>query len=251
VYHALENLPKAKASLTAVKTIANSIYIVPLLQAEIDMVSGLISADEKDYTTAYSYFYETFEGYRSMNELSKAGIAFKFMLFSKIMNRQSDDALNLINSAISLKFQNRSVEAMKEVGLANKQQNLLQFSKCATIYEKELFDDLVIRRHFNFLYNNLLEDNLKKIILPYSEVQIDYIAKQIDLPVDRILMKLSEMILDEKIRGTLDQGRNCLIIFEDEEPTEMFEHAIKTFENLDQVLDSLYDKTQKFKEKKW
>jgi len=103
---------------------------------------------------------------------------------------------------------------------------------------------MVIRRHFNFLYNNLLEDNLKKIILPYSEVQIDYVANQISLPVERVLMKLSEMILDEKIKGTLDQGRNCLIVFEDEEPTDMFDHAITTFNNLDQVLDSLYDKTQ-------
>lgn len=110
-------------------------------------------------------------------------------------------------------------------------------------------DDFVIKRHFNYLYNNLLEDNLKKIILPYSEVQIDFVAKQIDLPVKRILMKLSEMILDEKIRGTLDQGRNCLILFEEQEPTEMFEHALDTFKNLDQVLDSLYEKTQKFKEK--
>jgi len=59
---------------------------------------------------------------------------------------------------------------MKEVAIANKQQNLLMFQKCATLYERELFDDMVIRRHFNFLYNNLLEDNLKKIILPYSEV---------------------------------------------------------------------------------
>lgn len=31
VYHALENLPKAKASLTSVKTTANSIYVQPAL----------------------------------------------------------------------------------------------------------------------------------------------------------------------------------------------------------------------------
>lgn len=104
VYHALENLPKAKASLTAVKTTANAIYVVPMLQAEIDLMSGYISADEKDYATAYSYFYETFEGYRSMNEIALAGTAFKFMLFSKVMNKQPDDALNLMNSSVSLKF---------------------------------------------------------------------------------------------------------------------------------------------------
>ena len=50
------------------------------------MMSGLIAADEKDYNTAYSYFYETFEGHRSMNEHTLAGEAFKFMLFSKIMS---------------------------------------------------------------------------------------------------------------------------------------------------------------------
>ena len=86
VYHALENIPKAKASLTSVKTTANSIYVVPYLQAEIDFMSGLIAADEKDYNTSYSYFYETFEGYRSLND-PLAGTAFKFMLFSKIMNK--------------------------------------------------------------------------------------------------------------------------------------------------------------------
>lgn len=130
VYHALENLPKAKAALTAVKTTANSIYVMPMLQAEIDMMSGLIAADEKDYATSYSYFYETFEGYRSMNELPLAGVAFKFMLFSKIMNKQPEDCLNLINSSVSLKFQNRDVEAMKAVANASKQQNLLMFEKC-------------------------------------------------------------------------------------------------------------------------
>ena len=58
-----------------------------------------------------------------------------------------------------------------------------------------------------------------------------------------MLAKLSEMILDEKIAGTLDQGRNCLIIFEEGESAEIFEHSLATFKNLDSVLDSLYDKT--------
>ena len=176
VYHALENLPKAKAALTSVKTTANSIYVVPILQAEIDMMSGLIATDEKDYTTAYSYFYETFEGYRSLGDNTQAAKAFKFMLFSKIMNRQSDDALNLLNSAVALKYQNRHAEAMKEVAQANKQQNLLAFERCKEHYKHELLGDEVIKRHFTLLYSSLLEDNLKKIIEPYSEVQIAYVA---------------------------------------------------------------------------
>ena len=84
-------------------------------------------------------------------------------------------------------------------------------------------------------------------------MQIDYVAAQIDLPMDKVLIKLSEMILDEKIRGTLDQGRNCLIIFEEQEPTEMFDHSLQTIKNLDTVMDSLYEKVHLYRQKyiKW
>ena len=107
----------------------------------------------------------------------------------------------------------------------------------------------MIKRHFTYLYNRLLEDNLKKILEPYSEVQIDYIAQTIGLPMERILQKLSEMILDEVIYGTLDQGRNCMIIFDESENVELFENAMGTFENLEGVVDSLYDKTEKYRKK--
>ena len=62
-------------------------------------------------------------------------------------------------------------------------------------------------------------------------------------------MKLSEMILDEKINGTLYQSKNTLIIFDEPEPTEMFDHSMSTIKNLETVLDSLYEKAHMYRQK--
>ena len=83
VYQSLRNLSKSRAALTSARTDANSIYCPPLLQAEIDMQSGVLHAEEKDYKTAFSYFFEAFEGFSNFDD-STAIMCLKYMLLCKV-----------------------------------------------------------------------------------------------------------------------------------------------------------------------
>merc|ERR1711904_206698 len=84
-HHAVENIPKSKAALTASKTNANAIHCPPLLQADIDLWSGILAAREKDFRTSYSYFYEAFEAFNAGDKGPKAKEAMKLMMLTKIM----------------------------------------------------------------------------------------------------------------------------------------------------------------------
>lgn len=245
VHFALQNIPKAKGALTAARSAANSIYCPPLLQAEIDLQAGILCAEEKDYKTSFSYFYESFEGYSTANRPQLAVSSLKYMLMSKIMTNTTSDVYAIINGKAGIKYAGIDVEAMKAIADAHKNRSIHQFEQVQKKYKPQLLDDVIIFRHLNELYENLLEQNLIRLIEPFSRVQITHVAKLINLPLRQIETKLSEMILDKKIFGTLDQGSGDLIVFDDIPSDKTFEGAIDTIKELGNVVDKLYSKAKR------
>lgn len=244
-YHALSNLSKARAALTSARTTANSIYCPPKMQAALDLQSGILhAADERDFKTAYSYFYEAFEGYDSV-ESSKALTALKYMLLSKIMLNNPEDVQQIVSGKLAIKYAGKDIEAMKAVAQASHKRSLADFQQALKMYRSELEEDVIVRAHLGTLYDNMLEQNLCRIIEPYSRVEVEHVAKCIKLPMVQVEKKLSQMILDKKFQGILDQGEGVLIVFEERPVDKTYEMALETIHSMGKVVDTLYQKAKK------
>jgi 26S proteasome regulatory subunit N6 len=84
--------------------------------------------------------------------------------------------------------------------------------------QAELQQDPLIRTHLTVLYDTLLEQNLIRVIEPYSSVELSWIAQEVGQDVQVVEDKLSQMILDQVFYGVLNENEGTLEVYD--EPTE-------------------------------
>ena len=245
IHYATNGISKAKATLTSVKTLVTKVYVEPKLQANIDMHAGILAAHEKDFNLAYSYFFEAFDVYNipTKKKKNKGLRAFQYMILSKIVGGHLDEVNNVVLSKQGKDYYGKEVEALRSIEEAVKEKSI-RLLKENIEKNKEYFKDPIIRYHINNLHNDLLEKNLIKIIMPYSVVEIDFVAKSIGLNYQDVLNKLRQMILDKKINGILDQGKGSLIIYEVDSSNPYLDKSIETFKNLEKVVEALDKKVR-------
>lgn len=241
VYHALRNIPKSRASLTSARTSANAIYCPTLMQAQLDMMSGILQAEDGDYKTSFSYFYEAFEAYSSLNDPT-AVTCLKYLLLVKLMLNLSGDVKKLLASKALQKYSCRDIDAMKAMAQAHSERSLQQFEQVLKEYHDELSTDTFIASHFNDLYDKLFQENLVKVILPYSCVEISHLAELIGLDARQIEGKLSQMILDKVFNGVLDQGNGWLYVYDEPTTDVTYDRALETIKHMSTVVELLYEK---------
>lgn len=262
IHHGLRNIPKAKSALTASRTAANAIYVAPAMQSQIDSMSGVLHCEEQDYDTAHSYFLEAFEQLDQADDTERAMKSLKYMMLCRILDslgktlklsarggvvgakssKGEQDIIGIVSGKQGVKYAGKDIEAMQAIVSAASKRSLKEFEETTQKYKKELQDDILINHHLHILHQQLLESNLIRIIEPYSCVETAYVAKLIEMPIDAVEKKLSQMILDGKCQGILDQGKGQLIVYEESQSDLAMEKGLKVIENVDNVVSSLFQR---------
>lgn len=93
------------------------------MQAEIDLQSGILNAEERDFKTAYSYFFEAFEQYNNLKS-PKALRTLKYLLLCKVMSDNSSEVQSIISSKSGLNYSGPELDAMRLVAEARTQSSL-------------------------------------------------------------------------------------------------------------------------------
>jgi 26S proteasome regulatory subunit N6 len=62
---------------------------------------------------------------------------------------------------------------------------------------------------------------------------------------DIVEKKLSQMILDKKFSGILDQGSANIVIFDEQQSDTQYQDALVIIQNMSKVVDTLFSKTKK------
>ncbi|CAD5220162.1 unnamed protein product [Bursaphelenchus okinawaensis] len=239
--YCLGNLSKSKTALVGAKTTANAMFMNNKMQAELDLQSGVLHASEdRDFRTAYSYFYEAFENADMAEDKVLSVRGLKYMCLAKIMLNDPDSIDKILSGKQALKYRGTELQAMRELGLAFKSRILKAFLQAFEKYQKELKEDRVIKIHFSALSETMIEKELCRLFEPYSVVELKYISDKIGLPQVRVEKKIAMMLLDKIFYGCLDQSDGVLYVYNTPGKEEGYKNAVDIIHSLSDSVNATY-----------
>jgi 26S proteasome regulatory subunit N6 len=154
------------------------------------------------------------------------------------------DLSSLLTPKQHLKYAGRDIEALQAIAAAASKRDLAEYDKALREYHEELHSDLLVHHHLRELRNSLLESNLVRVVEPYEVVQLSHVSAQMNMPVAEVERKCSQMILDGKLLGILDQGSGHLVLYEDSPQDSAMEKGLQVLHNVDGVVTSLFERSK-------
>lgn len=170
----------------------------------------------------------------------------KYLLLTIVITGRNKEMTPLLAAKNRQRFINHmEIVMIQKISNCYKKSSVVDFERLLVDYRQVIMMDPVLQQEVHRLYEALLERNIIRLLQPYSVVEMKFIAEKLSLPQDKVEKKLAEMILDNKLRGTIDQGKAHMLVYEPERKETFFDDVNKTIHHMTEVIDTLYEKAQR------
>eukprot|EP01111_Echinosteliopsis_oligospora_P000089 TRINITY_DN1008_c0_g1_i1.p1 TRINITY_DN1008_c0_g1~~TRINITY_DN1008_c0_g1_i1.p1 ORF type:complete len:454 (+),score=103.37 TRINITY_DN1008_c0_g1_i1:56-1417(+) len=208
MYTATKNHKKLKEPYQKALEIKSAI-IHPRIMGIIRECGGKMHMSEKEWDKAYTDFFEAFKNYDEAGNPRRI----QCLKYLVLANMLALSITNPFDSTEAKPYKNDAeIVAMTNLVGAYERYDIVNFEKILRDNRKTIMDDPFIRMYIEDLLRNMRTQVLLKLLQPYTRIRIPFISKALNVTAEEVESLLVSLILDNKIRGSIDQVNQQLTL---------------------------------------
>ncbi|MCP9260911.1 COP9 signalosome complex subunit 2 [Dirofilaria immitis] len=163
---------------------------------------------EKQFEKAHTDFFEAFKNYDESG--SERRIAcLKYLVLANMLIKSG---INPFDSQEAKPFRNDpEIVAMNQLVGSYQDNNLLEFENILEENREAIMADPFIREHIEELLTNIRSQVLISLCIPYSRIYLSFLAEELRVKVEEVIVLLADLILDGVLNAKIDEISGILI----------------------------------------
>lgn len=191
----------------------------PLILGVIRECGGKMHLREGEFEKAHTDFFEAFKNYDESGSPRRT-TCLKYLVLANMLMKSG---INPFDSQEAKPYKN-DVEIMAMTNLVNAYQNndINEFENILKVNRQSIMNDPFIREHIEDLLRNIRTQVLIKLIKPYTRIQMGFISGELNIEPQDVESLLVSCILDNTIKGRIDQVSGVLELDQDQEGSSRY-----------------------------
>lgn len=174
----------------------------PRIMGIIRECGGKMHMGEGDWELAMTDFFESFRSYDEAGSFQRIQVL-KYLVLANMLSQSEIDPFD---SQETKPYRNNpQISVMNELVSAYQRKELNEFQKVINSHQEEIMGDPFIRTYLDNVIQSIRLQALVKIVSPYRCVTFEFIAQQLNIPIEEVEKLLVTLILDERVKGEIDQ----------------------------------------------
>ncbi|KAG2177107.1 hypothetical protein INT43_007763 [Umbelopsis isabellina] len=211
----------------------------PRIMGVIRECGGKMHMGEKSWDQAQTDFFESFKNYDEAGSSQRIQVL-KYLVLANML---TESQINPFDSQETKPYKNDpQIVAMTNLVSAYQKKEIREFEKILKENHSAIMGDSFIRTYIDDVLKNIRTQVLIRLIKPYTRIEIPFISKQLNIPVEDVEELLVTLILDKKIAGRIDQIQQRLEIEKQSSDTNRYAAMNEWSSNVASVCKSVLSK---------